>query len=216
MTAHPCPQCGDPAPFSKKRKCHFCAECELEFDPHSDGQATAPGQGFGRTEKTLNLFLSYGRDDHTQEVKALRDALRDRGHEVWFDEEQLGSGLDWEDRIEKGLQWCDRVVLTMTPHSVRRPDGYCLNEIAKALELRKVIIPVLLVEVPQGAPTSICRIQYLDWRDAVPAAEKAERFRQRLVRLCEAIEQDKLDFEGGQQRLIRHLQPINFDGDLQR
>jgi tetratricopeptide (TPR) repeat protein len=166
--------------------------------------------------KTLKLFLSYGRDDHAAEVRALRDALRVRGHEVWFDEEQLGSGLDWEQRIEKGLAWCDRVVLTMTPHSVRRPDGYCLNEIAKALELRKTIIPVLLVEVPQGAPTSICRIQYLDWRDAVPAAEKIDRFTQRLSRLCEAIEEDKLDFEGGQQWLIRHLQPINFDGDLQR
>ena len=33
------------------------------------------------------------------EVKALRDSLRARGHEVWFDEEQLGTGLDWEQRI---------------------------------------------------------------------------------------------------------------------
>jgi len=219
MTAHPCPQCGDSASFSKKRNCHFCAECELEFNAQAEdsskkGEANAVGPG--RADKPLKLFLSYGRDDHVQEVKALRDALRDRGHEVWYDEEQLGTGLDWEDRIEKGLQWCDRVVLTMTPHSVRRPDGYCLNELAKALELRKAIIPVLLVEVPQGAPTSICRIQYLDWRDAVPAAEKVERFMLRLSRLCEAIEEDKLDFEGGQQRLIRHLQPINFDGDLQR
>ncbi len=166
--------------------------------------------------RTLKLFLSYGRKDYVEEVVALRDALRARGHEVWFDEEQLGTGLDWEQRIEQGLVWCDRMMLVMTPHSVRRPDGYCLNEIAKALELRKLIIPVLLVEVPQGAPTSICRIQYLDWRDAVPVAEKPERFMQRLARLCEAIEEDKIDFEGGQQRLIRYLQPLNFDGDLQR
>jgi hypothetical protein len=214
MTLLACPQCGDPATFSKKRGQYFCTECELTFGGEAeaaDGPAPQPAAA-----KTLKLFLSYGRDDHADEVRALRDALRTRGHEVWFDEEQLGTGLDWEQRIEKGLQWCDRVVLTMTPHSVRRPDGYCLNEIAKALELRKLIIPVLLVEVPQGAPTSICRIQYLDWRDAVPAAEKADRFLRRLARLCEAIEEDKLDFEGGQQRLIRHLQPLNFDGDLQR
>ncbi len=166
--------------------------------------------------KTRKLFLSYGHDDYTVEVEALRDALRARGHEVWFDGEQLSTGLDWEQRIEKGLVWCDCVVLTMTPYSVRRPDGYCLNEIAKALELRKPIIPVLLMDVPQGAPTSICRVQYLDWRDAVPAAERGERFKQRVARLCQAIEEDKLDFEGGQQRLVRHLQPINFDGDLQR
>ena len=148
------------------------------------------------------------------EVKALLQALRLRGHEVWFDEEQLATGLDWEQSIEKGLQWCDKVVLTMTPHSVRRPDGYCLNEIAKAMEQQKLIVPVLLVEVPNGAPTSICRIQYLDWRDAIPAAENADRFMHRLKRLCEAIEHDKLDFEGGQQRLQRHLQPLNYDGDI--
>jgi tetratricopeptide (TPR) repeat protein len=165
--------------------------------------------------RCLRLFLSYGRDEYVEEARALRDALRKRGHEVWFDEEQLAGGLDWEQRIEKGLAACDRMVLAMTPHSVRRPDGYCLNEIAKALELRKLIIPVLMVDVPQGAPTSICRIQYLDWRDAVPARERADRFARRLARLCEAIEEDKLDFEGGQQRLMRHLQPLNYDGDIQ-
>ena len=205
-----CSQCG--AAYSTKVR--FCGECGNKL-PTEATKASHPAPQATAT-RTLKLFLSYGRDDHAAEVRALRDALRARGHEVWFDEEQLGTGLDWEQLIEAGLAWCDRVVLTMTPHSVRRPDGYCLNEIAKALELRKLIIPVLLVEVPQGAPTSICRIQYLDWRDAVPAAEKAERFMQRLARLCEAIEEDKLDFEGGQQRLIRHLQPLNFDGDLQR
>jgi hypothetical protein len=102
------------------------------------------------------------------------------------------------------------VVLTMTPHSVRRPDGYCLNELAKALERQKTIIPVLLTDVPGGAPTSICRIQYLDWRDAVPAAQKPDRFQVRMARLCEAIEQDKLDFEGGQQRMLRILQPLTW------
>lgn len=166
--------------------------------------------------RKLKLFLSYGRDNFVAEVRALKSALEARGHEVWFDEEQLGIGLDWEDRIERGLSWCDRVVLTMTPHSVRRPDGYCLNELAKALERQKTIIPVLLTDVPGGAPTSICRIQYLDWRDAVPAAQKQDRFQVRMARLCEAIEQDKLDFEGGQQRLLRILQPLNYLGDIER
>ncbi len=174
--------------------------------------AAAPGE----PARTLKLFLSYGRDTYVGEVRALKVALEARGHQVWFDEEQLGIGLDWEDRIERGLDWCDRVVLTMTPHSVRRPDGYCLNELAKALERQKTIIPVLLTDVPGGAPTSICRIQYLDWRDAVPAAQKPDRFQVRMARLCEAIEQDKLDFEGGQQRLLRILQPLNYLGDIER
>ncbi len=213
MSPLPCPQCQEPAAFSKKRGCYYCAECELAFEGEA-GAGAAGATPAAPAVRALKLFLSYGRDGYVSEVRALRDALRARGHEVWFDEEQLGIGLDWEMRIEKGLAWCDRVVLTMTPHSVRRPDGFCLNEIAKAMEQQKPIIPLLLAEVPEGAPTSICRIQYLDWRDAVPAAEKAERFTQRLARLCEAIEEDKLDFEGGQQRLLRHLQPLNYDGDI--
>lgn len=193
---------------------------------HSATTTPAPpvpvsGDNLSRAEaqsavRPMKLFLSYGRDGYVQEVLALKQALEARGHEVWFDQEQLGLGLDWEQRIEAGLVWCDRVVLTMTPHSVRRPDGYCLNELAKALERQKTIIPVLLSDVPNGAPTSICRIQYLDWRDAIPSAEKPDRFAIRMARLCEAIEQDKLDFEGGQQRLIRALQPLNYAGDIDR
>jgi len=183
--------------------------------PHSPAAVTEQPNS-GEPLRKLKLFLSYGRDTFVDEVRALKLALEARGHQVWFDEEQLGIGLDWEDRIERGLAWCDRVVLTMTPHSVRRPDGYCLNELAKAMERQKTIIPVLLTDVPGGAPTSICRIQYLDWRDAVPAAQKPDRFRVRMARLCEAIEQDKLDFEGGQQRLLRILQPLNYLGDIER
>ena len=193
------------------------------LNPAASEAAPAPAMGAAapmvvssEPVRKLKLFLSYGRDTFVAEVRALKTALEARGHEVWFDEEQLGIGLDWEDRIEQGLSWCDRVVLTMTPHSVRRPDGYCLNELAKALERQKTIIPVLLTDVPGGAPTSICRIQYLDWRDAVPAAQKPDRFQVRMARLCEAIEQDKLDFEGGQQRLLRILQPLNYLGDIER
>lgn len=210
-----CPHCGDQVNFSKKRAKFYCAECELEIDsPPND--STTDTISSTRANLPLKLFLSYGRDEFSEEILALRDALRKRGHEVWFDEEQLASGLDWEHKIEQGLKWCDKVVLIMTPHSVRRPDGYCLNEIAKALESQKFIIPVLLVELPNGAPTSICRIQYLDWRDAVPSDKNTERFLHHLHRLCDAIENNKLDFEGGQQRLQRYLQPLNYDGDIRR
>jgi len=216
MSQLSCPKCQEPAAFSKKRGCLWCAECEFGFDAPDtvDAAGHPPGADKSPVASSIKIFLSYGRDELADEVRALRDALRARGHEVWFDEEQLGTGLDWEQRIEQGLQWCDKVVLTMTPHSLRRPDGYCLNELAKAMEQQKLIIPVLLMEVPNGAPTSICRIQYLDWRSAMPAGQKAERFVQSMGRLCEAIEHDKLDFEGGQQRLQRYLQPLNYDGDI--
>lgn len=51
----------------------------------------------------MKLFLSYGHDELVSEVKHLRDALRARGHEVWFDDERLRGGHEWEMRIEQGV-----------------------------------------------------------------------------------------------------------------
>ena len=88
---------------------------------------------------SYRIFLSYGHDEHSDLARALKRDLEARGHEVWFDEDRLMAGADWETRIEQGLQWaasepdCGRVVLLTTPHSVRRPDGYCLNELARRL-----------------------------------------------------------------------------------
>ena len=110
----------------------------------------------------LRVFLSYGHDEYAPTAHRIRTFLEEQGHEVWFDRDRLTPGRDWEAVIEQGLDWAaagpgGRVVLVMTPHSVRRPDGFCLNEIARALERRLPIVPVMLVWVQP--PLSISRIQ---------------------------------------------------------
>src|SRR4030081_2006579 len=89
------------------------------------------------------IFLSYGHDRYAAEVLQIKADLEARGHEVWFDLERLRAGVDWDRYIEDGLRWCDKVVVAMTPHSVRRShgqpstsDGFCLNEIAKAFQVQ--------------------------------------------------------------------------------
>ncbi|MEW8693550.1 MAG: toll/interleukin-1 receptor domain-containing protein, partial [Candidatus Thiodiazotropha endolucinida] len=42
------------------------------------------------------LFISYGHDEYISLALRLRDDLKARGHEVWFDEERLQPGHDWE------------------------------------------------------------------------------------------------------------------------
>jgi WD40 repeat protein len=175
-----------------------------------------------KPEKPLKIFLSYGHDQHVKDALRIKADLEVRGHEVWFDLDRLKAGRNWEQYIEEGLKNCDKVVLLMTPYSVRRrnpfdpesTDGYCLNEIAKALEKNRLIIPVLMVELGDGMPTSICRIQFLDLRDVVPIDHNPEKYLTRFERLVEAIEQNRLDFEGGQARLLRYLQPIDFQADI--
>ncbi|MCU0632978.1 MAG: toll/interleukin-1 receptor domain-containing protein, partial [Methanolinea sp.] len=168
------------------------------------------------------IFLSYGHDVYAENAVILKSDFEKCGFKVWFDLERIREGRDWEHYIEDGLRWCNKVVLLMTPHSVRRKDqnnpkstdGFCLNELALANYLRKDIIPVLLVELHQASPLSIVRIQYLDLCDSIPFREKEERYKSKFSRLVKAIEQNDIDFEGNQSTLIKLLQPLDFRGDV--
>ena len=135
-----CPGCGSlNIFFSKKEQLYKCEDCQHQFLP----------------EKPFiqkSIFISYGHDEHVSLAKRLRDDLMVRGHLVWFDEQRLTAGSDWEMHIEEGLEKVAAagkdglVLLLLTPHAVRRPDGYCLNEVARALARNIDIIPLMVVD----------------------------------------------------------------------
>lgn len=201
-----CPECksADVA-YSKKRQVYLCAECERSFEGPRGASAR-------------RVFLSYGHDGFAPLAERLRDDLRARGHDVWFDAERLGAGADWERAIDDGLARVDedrgngRVVLLMTPHAMRRPDGYCLNELARALSRGLTVVPVMVSLCEP--PLSICRLQWLDLRDCADPEARADRYEARLAQLVDAVQNDRLDTEGVQSRLLRALQPLPFDVDL--
>lgn len=76
----------------------------------------------------------------------LKADLEGRGHEVWFNSERLKGGVDWQRYIEDGIEWAalGKFVLLVTPRSVRRPDGFCRKELARAYERHPTIIPVMV------------------------------------------------------------------------
>jgi WD40 repeat protein len=187
----------------------------IETPPAGPSSSSVPDADIlsAEPERRQKLFISYGRDGFADEARALKNALDRRGHDAWLDERRLQEGYDWQLDIEEGIRNCDWVILLMTPHSVRRPDGFCLKEITKAAELNKPIVPVLITDVPGGAPLLICNVQYLDWREAVPSRERAERFQQFMSRLCDAVENRRLDFEGGQRVRLKALQPLDYTRD---
>ena len=162
------------------------------------------------------IFLSYGHDEHVTVAQRLKQDLEARGHEVWFDADRLIPGADWERYIEEGLEWAaavpreGRVVLIMTPYSVRRPDGYCLNEIARALSRRLIVVPVMVVWCEP--PLSICRVQWLDMRDCVPLEAQGGKYEAKLAILAGALESEGPEFEGAFVRLIHLLEPLPFVG----
>jgi WD40 repeat protein len=192
----------------------------------------ADGEGaFSCAAEPLRIFLSYGHEppEHVEVAERLKADLETRGHSVWFDVEKLRAPVVWAREIEGAIVNCDKVLLLMSPHSVRRGDptvaadqpeardGYCLNEIAKAVEQNKIIVPVMLAWVEQGPPTSICRIQWLDMQDCVPLSAKGSIYAEsRFPRLIEALEAGKLDFEGGWARIRKHLEPFDFQIEMER
>ncbi|NUN08634.1 MAG: toll/interleukin-1 receptor domain-containing protein [Ignavibacteriaceae bacterium] len=197
--------------FSKKKNLYICEEC-------------------GKENKAVNefiqkhLFISYGHDpkykEHIDIAYRLRDDLINRNHKVWFDADRLKPGYDWELFIENGLDELakDRVnsflILLLTPYSVRRPNGYCLNEVAKALDMGISIIPLMIDQCV--VPLSIYRIQWLDMKPCIPVSQKEGVYNSCFKRLTEAIEEGKIDFEGTQRRLFSVLDPIEFEADIFR
>jgi len=201
-----CPKCHSAdVTYRKKKQVYICEDCDFEFVPE-------------KQVDPLRIFISYGHDEHSSLAERLCNDLKERGHELWFDKEQLKAGQDWEQHIEKALDWLTHtnkkgvMLLLLTPYSVRRPDGYCLNEVARALSRGIRIIPVMLVE--SEPPLSICKVQWLDMRSCIPIAQNETHYQVCFIRLTEALEENKLDFEGTQNLLINTLNPISFSADI--
>ena len=110
----------DPNQSTRDTRCPECAQPLTKV-----GQFwVCPDHGEVALEKLFapkRLFISYGHDEHVSLALRLRDDLKARGHEVWFDEERLQPGHDWEAFIERGLEHLvadkanSAVVLLLTP-----------------------------------------------------------------------------------------------------
>ena len=168
----------------------------------------------------MRIFLSYGHDDYASLALHIKRDLEALGHEVWFDVERLRPGGDWERYIEEGFEFASkdnesgRFLLLMTPHSVRRRDGYCLNELARAYGRNLPIIPVMVSSVEP--PLSIGRLQWIDMRQCFPVEQHEKQYAKQFEQLVKALTEKQVPFEGVQQRLLNYLQPITYADDLTR
>lgn len=91
-----------------------------------------------------DVFISYGRQESKHFVTRLYQSLIKTGLEVWFDQNDIPLGVDFQDQIDDGIEKAHNFIFVISPHSVRSP--YCLKEIVLAAKRGKRIIPVLHVE----------------------------------------------------------------------
>ena len=173
------------------------------------------------------IFLSYGHRprEHVALAERIRDDLIGRGHKVWFDGSKLKAKHDWEKEIELEIEGCSKFIILMSPYSIRRSrtteptlsDGYCLNEIAKAVERKKEIIPIWLEWTEQGPPLSICRLQWIEMQPCVPI-DKNESFylRKALPALVDAVENGHIPLEGEWSYIKSNLIQFDFQSEMDR
>src|SRR5580693_612754 len=115
-----CPKCtSENVVFSKKRGVNPCEDCGHEFTCETP---VSP----------LRIFLSYGHDSNEELVRRIKADLENRGHDVWFDKNEIKSGDDWRRSITDGILKSNRVLSFLSKHSTRDP-GVCRDEIAIAI-----------------------------------------------------------------------------------
>jgi WD40 repeat protein len=95
--------------------------------------------------KTIfDAFISYGRADSLAFGRKLYDRLREEGLNIWFDQNDIPLGVDFQNQIDDGIEKADNFLFIIAPHSINSP--YCRKEIELAIRRNKRIIPLLHVE----------------------------------------------------------------------
>ncbi|MBD2629842.1 TIR domain-containing protein [Trichormus variabilis] len=91
-----------------------------------------------------NSFISYGRADSKAFATKLYQRLIEVGLDIWFDQNDIPLGVDFQNQIDDGIEKADNFLFIIAPHSINSP--YCGKEIELALRRNKRIIPLLHVE----------------------------------------------------------------------
>ena len=114
---------------------------------------------------TPKIFISYSRLDLSA-ASELYAGLKEWGLDVWFDEESLLPGQDWEVEIKKAIEESDFVALLLSNNSVARR-GYFHKEVKKALDVLQMmpfghiyLLPVRLDDCK--IPPQLAPVQYVD------------------------------------------------------
>jgi len=109
----------------------------------------------------MRLFISYAHVDKAIVKDWIVSKLVAGGHDVWFDD-RLVVGQDWKQQLSDEIERSDALVYCMTPESV--DSDWCRWELARAVDLGKPVIPVLMQARTQ-LPDQLKKLQYVDFSD---------------------------------------------------
>ena len=204
----------------------LCYACKHEFTIHPSSFVIPP------SSIPLRLFLSYGHDSNEELVRQIKADLEKRGHDVWFDKNEIKFGDEWRRSITDGILKSHRVLSFLSKHSTRDP-GVCRDEIAIAIGVKGGNIQTILVESEQEVqpPVNIGHIQWLDMHDwkerqqrgsglqpedrAAADAEWEQWYQAKLAEIVRVVESDESRrFAGEIETLNGHLKPIKSEARI--
>jgi hypothetical protein len=118
----------------------------------------------------LSIFISYASQDR-ETVRQLRDALAALGLEVWYDENELGGGDAWDQKIRRQIRECTYFMPVISSNTEARLEGYFRREWRLAVERTldmadglTFLVPVVIDPVPQSqarVPEKFLTVQWL-------------------------------------------------------
>jgi len=91
-----------------------------------------------------DVFISYGRAESKAFATKLCEQLTEKGYKVWFDQNDIPLGVDFQHQIDEGIEMAHNFIFVIAPHAVKSP--YCRKEIDLAVKRGKRIIPILQIE----------------------------------------------------------------------
>lgn len=125
------------------------------------------------------LFLSYASEDRDA-VKLIRDALELAGLDVWYDENELGGGDAWDQKIRRQIRDCDYFMAVVSANTERRREGYFRREwrlaVERSLDMADdvmFLLPVTLDSTSENGarvPEKFLTVQWLRLPEGRPSA----------------------------------------------
>lgn len=116
------------------------------------------------------VFLSYASEDR-EIARTIRDLLGGFGLEVWFDENELGGGEAWDQKIRRQIRECTYFLPLISAQTQARNEGYFRREWRLAVERtldmaddRLFLLPILIDDTAQSAarvPEKFLTVQWL-------------------------------------------------------
>ncbi len=91
-----------------------------------------------------DVFISYGRAESKAFATQLCQQLTEKGYKVWFDQNDIPLGVDFQNQIDEGIETAHNFIFIIAPHSIK--SIYCRKEIDLAIKRGKRIIPILQIE----------------------------------------------------------------------